>query len=140
MPLATPSPLVGEGRGGGSCRGALICRIARPPPPTPPHKGEGRSSRHRCALTWPFHKSRSKLRLSIPFRRRNRSVTFQRARFRLGQWPIAAPLPCKLLRERVLAATSAAACEHCSRFLRSVRQFRRPFSNPRCATVNRILN
>src|SRR5215813_7734805 len=41
---ATPSPLVGEGRGGGSCRGALKCHISRPPPPTPPRKGEGRRS------------------------------------------------------------------------------------------------
>src|SRR5215831_4558466 len=32
----TPSPLVGEGWGGGSCRGAPKCHISRPPPPTPP--------------------------------------------------------------------------------------------------------
>src|SRR5712671_3465064 len=39
---SSPSPLVGEGRGGGSCRGALSCSAPQPPPPTPPHKGEGR--------------------------------------------------------------------------------------------------
>src|SRR5579864_2920640 len=37
-----PSPLVGEGRGGGSSERARSCLIPRPPPPTPPHKGEGR--------------------------------------------------------------------------------------------------
>src|SRR5712671_4279493 len=27
---------LGEGRGGGSCRGAQECKLARPPPPPPP--------------------------------------------------------------------------------------------------------
>src|SRR5262245_6129200 len=35
---------LGEGWGGGSCRGALKCHISRPPPPTPPHKGGGEES------------------------------------------------------------------------------------------------
>src|SRR5215471_11089827 len=42
---------LGEGWGGGSRRGALKCHISRPPPPTPPHKGEGRSPRQRRAFT-----------------------------------------------------------------------------------------
>src|SRR6266852_38720 len=35
---------LGEGRGGGSCRGAQSYFTPRPPPPTPPHKGEGSSN------------------------------------------------------------------------------------------------
>src|SRR5439155_7354876 len=38
----SPPPLVGEGRGGGWCREAPWCHIARPPPLTPPHEGEGK--------------------------------------------------------------------------------------------------
>src|SRR5215470_9818716 len=38
---AAPSPLVGEGWGGGSHGGGRQCYVRRPPPPTPPHKGEG---------------------------------------------------------------------------------------------------
>jgi len=52
---AAPSPLGGEGRGGGACHGARWCHSARPPPkkgaPCPPHKGEGRSPRRRRTLT-----------------------------------------------------------------------------------------
>src|SRR5439155_10606589 len=36
-----PSPLVGEGWGGGSRDWAQLPPIARPPPPTPPHQGGG---------------------------------------------------------------------------------------------------
>src|SRR6266566_3042964 len=43
-------PPCGGGWGGGSCRGAQECKLARPPPPTPPHKGEGRSSRLSSSL------------------------------------------------------------------------------------------
>src|SRR5262249_53193911 len=50
-PRATPSPLVGEGWGGGACRGGTEVPHLPAPPPTPPHKGEGRSSRHRQAST-----------------------------------------------------------------------------------------
>jgi glycosyltransferase 2 family protein len=39
--LSSPSPLVGEGRGGGSFSKAPRCPDAGPPPPTPPHKGTG---------------------------------------------------------------------------------------------------
>jgi len=39
---ASPSPLVGEGWGGGREAVARRCSTHRPPPPTPPHKGEGR--------------------------------------------------------------------------------------------------
>src|SRR6266404_4631497 len=41
MPAPAPPPLVGEGWGGGACRGALLCRISRPPPPTLPTRGRG---------------------------------------------------------------------------------------------------
>jgi hypothetical protein len=40
---SSPSPLAGEGRGGGWCGLATTVRYSRPPPPTPPRKGEGRS-------------------------------------------------------------------------------------------------
>jgi hypothetical protein len=52
-------PLVGEGWGGGDAFGNSSASIARPPPPTPPHKGEGSppsapqrsaSTRKECAL------------------------------------------------------------------------------------------
>src|SRR5262249_37101324 len=46
---SAPSPLVGEGRGGGWCDGALHRHIAGPPPLTPPHKGEGNRS---CLRRW----------------------------------------------------------------------------------------
>jgi penicillin-binding protein 1C len=42
---SAPSPLVGEGLGGGWCNGAQDRHIAGPPPLTPPHKGEGNRSR-----------------------------------------------------------------------------------------------
>src|SRR5215470_7444315 len=42
--LPPPCGPCGEGRGGGSCRGAQECQLARPPPPTSPHKREGGSS------------------------------------------------------------------------------------------------
>src|SRR5262245_64506592 len=42
---SAPSPLAGEGWGGGWCSKDDDCvdgeQTARPPPPTPPHKGEG---------------------------------------------------------------------------------------------------
>src|SRR5205807_510687 len=43
----TPSPLVGEGGegGGGKGKSRRLCTIARPPPLTPPHKGEGNGKR-----------------------------------------------------------------------------------------------
>src|SRR5215831_5933920 len=37
---------LGEGRGGGSGGVAMLYRPSRPPPPAPPHKGEGRSLPH----------------------------------------------------------------------------------------------
>src|SRR5437660_2131518 len=39
--FSSPSPLWG-GPGWGVVRGATTVHLARPPPPTPPHKGEGR--------------------------------------------------------------------------------------------------
>ncbi len=44
LPAAPPSPLVGEGWGGGAEPPARTRRdlTSAPPTPTPPHKGEGR--------------------------------------------------------------------------------------------------
>src|SRR5713226_1640753 len=53
---SAPSPLVGEGWGGGwRDRARHRHVVARPPPPTPPHKGEGSppSAWRRCATTSP---------------------------------------------------------------------------------------
>src|SRR5262249_10511932 len=48
---SAPSPLVGEGWGGGGAVMHQRCLTQSPPPPTPPHKGEGRAPklRRHCA-------------------------------------------------------------------------------------------
>ncbi len=50
-----PSPLVGEGKGGGPLRGKPRCQrvmhLRLPPSPARPHKGGGRSRRPRCPST-----------------------------------------------------------------------------------------
>src|SRR6516162_4986500 len=48
---SAPSPLVGEGWGGGGAYGNASASIAPPPPLAPPHKGEGNapSARPHCA-------------------------------------------------------------------------------------------
>jgi len=46
-----PSPLWGRVGVGGRARMHGRCHLARPPPPTPPHKGEGRTKRPRHALS-----------------------------------------------------------------------------------------
>src|SRR3977135_1765498 len=43
--LSSPSPC-GERRRGGWSSGPGMSTTPRPPPPTPPHKGEGRSNRY----------------------------------------------------------------------------------------------
>ena len=44
-------PPCGGGLGWGVVPWGTACHLPRPPPPTPPHKGEGSSSRHRRALS-----------------------------------------------------------------------------------------
>src|SRR5262245_42094178 len=77
---SAPSPLVGEGWGGGWCRerndGATYEGIALPPPPTPPHKGEGSAP---CAWRWRLLSKRS---FFVPERRVGLGA--QRAEHRLG--------------------------------------------------------
>src|SRR3989442_10068836 len=50
---SVPPPPWGGGVGGGARAEGHRCKLARPPPPTPPHKGEGRSLRHRRANLTP---------------------------------------------------------------------------------------
>src|SRR5262249_53545218 len=53
---APPLPLVGDGRGWGSIKGARPCPISRPPTPTVPHKGEGERTYPASAVDVPHER------------------------------------------------------------------------------------